>query len=165
LNPPDVPITRCIRAIVLAGFLAGTLDANAAVVNYFLNGGTDPVRVFLFIASGVFGRAAVNADRNLAWWGFIFHFIIALGWTVLYFAAYRRIKALVRNQYISGLGYGVFVWLVMNLVVVPLSNTPPLPFDLSRALVGVAILMACIGLPISLIAHRCYSRYLASPEV
>ena len=151
-------MSKCIRAIVAAGILAGTLDGLAAIINYLLVGGKEPVRIFLFIASGVFGREAVAANMDLAWWGVFFHYFIAFCWTILYFAMYPRMKVLSKNKYLSGLGYGVFVWLAMNLVVVPLSNTPPIPFSITRVLVGGAILMLCIGLPIALLAQRCYSR-------
>jgi hypothetical protein len=40
----------------------------------------------------------------------------------------------------------------MNLVVVPLSRTPPMALSPGRVALGAAILMVCVGLPIALIA-------------
>ena len=150
-------VTRSGRYVVIAGFLAVTLDALAAIMNYRIAGGTEPVKIFLFIASGVFGREAVAANINLAWCGVFFHYFIAFCWTVLYFVMYPRVRILAKNKYLSGLGYGIFVWLIMNLMVVPLSNTPAIPFTITRVFIGCGILMLCIGLPISLLAHRYYS--------
>jgi len=46
----------------------------------------------------------------------------------------------------------------MNRVVIPLSEIAQRPFNLKGALTGMAILMVAIGLPISLLTHRYYSR-------
>jgi hypothetical protein len=46
----------------------------------------------------------------------------------------------------------------MNLVVLPLSNAAALPFKTKGIIIGILILMFCIGLPISLFAHRYYSK-------
>ena len=46
------------------------------------------------------------------------------------------------------------VWLGMNLVVVPLSRTPPYSPSGFQTVLGIVILMFCVGLPISLIVSR-----------
>ncbi len=145
------------KTIALTGFLAGTLDGAAAVLQYVISGGQDPKSVFMYIASGVFGREAFSGGAAMAWWGIFFHYGIALSWTALFFFVYPRFTLLSRNRFISGLAYGVFVWLAMNLMVLPLSNVPPLRFDIARAFLGTVILMFCVGLPISLITSKYYS--------
>jgi len=45
----------------------------------------------------------------------------------------------------------------MNLMVVPPSRTPKLSVNPTNAALGCAMLMGCIGLPISLLAHRHFS--------
>jgi hypothetical protein len=154
--------TRMLPAISFTGLIAGTLDALAAIVNYLLAGGSDPSRIFMYIASGVFGRDAVNANPQLAWWGVIFHYFIAFCWTGFYFFLYPKATLLSRNVVVSGISYGLFVWLVMNLVVLPLSNVTRFPFAISRALIGAGILIICIGLPIAILARR-YSTRTDSP--
>ena len=63
-------------------------------------------------------------------------------------------RTLSKNAVATGLGYGVFVWLVMNLAVVPLTRAYQFPFSIKGAAIGMAILMVCVGLPISLVARR-----------
>jgi hypothetical protein len=62
-----------------------------------------------------------------------------------------------------GLAYGVVVWSVMNLVVLPLSNARRGPFNLSGAIIAAVILMFCIGLPIATIVGRHFSRPFSVP--
>jgi hypothetical protein len=54
-----------------------------------------------------------------------------------------------------GLLYGVFVYLFMNFVVVPLSavRRTGVP-TLSSRIVAALIIMFCVGLPIALIVRR-----------
>jgi uncharacterized membrane protein len=56
-----------------------------------------------------------------------------------------------------GVGYGLLIWAVMNLVVVPLSNVPPQPFALGNALINVAILIICMGIPLAVMANGKYA--------
>lgn len=42
----------------------------------------------------------------------------------------------------------------MNLIVLPLSNTPPLSFDAGKAATAALILIGMIGLPLSFIAGK-----------
>ena len=144
------------KAIALAWFLAGTLDGTAAAVNFMIATGGDPIRVFQFIASGVFGREAFSGGMVMALWGGFFHYVIALSWTIFFFLLYPKIPLLARNKYLTGLTYGLFVWLAMNFVVLPLSNVNRSPFDLMRAIQAILILMVCVGLPISLVVGKYY---------
>jgi hypothetical protein len=57
-----------------------------------------------------------------------------------------------------GILYGAFVWLMMNKVVLPLSQTPTLKPTLTSALIGMSIIITAIGLPLAFFANRLYSR-------
>ena len=65
-----------------------------------------------------------------------------------------QIRFLQKNVVLTGVLYGLFVWFVMNRIVLPLSNTPPLPFTVRGALISSAILIVAIGMPLSIIAKR-----------
>ena len=74
-----------------------------------------------------------------------------------YFIIYPFLPFLKKNALISGFSYGIFVWIVMNLIVLPIVF-PVLPakhldFPL---LLSIVILMLCIGLPIALITRKYY---------
>lgn len=153
---PNPSISRNpLKTIVSAWLLAGTLDGSAAAGNFMIATGGNPIRVFQFIASGAVGREAFSGGMTMALWGGFFHYVIVLGWIVFYIT-YPKIPILARNEYVTGLANGLFVWLVMNLVVLPLSNVDRAPFDFMRATQGIAILMAYVGLPISLVVGKYY---------
>jgi hypothetical protein len=147
-----------LKAIMVAGLVAGTLDGLAAALLYVIRTGKDPLNVFRFIASGVFGIEAFTGGVPMALWGIFFHFVIATGWALLFFSVYTRLALLGKNKFISGVGYGVFVWLMMNLVVVPLSKVQTLPMTLNGVLTGMVVLMLCIGLPIAFLAGRFFAK-------
>ena len=143
------------RTIILTGLLAGTLDAIAAIVV----SQASPAAVFKFIASGAFGAGkAFSGGDIMIVWGVLFHYVIALSWTVLFFFMYPALPWIRKNKYITGLLYGIFVWIIMNRVVIPLSEIPQKPFNLKGALTGMSVLMVAIGLPISILTHRYYLR-------
>ncbi|HET9054603.1 MAG TPA: hypothetical protein VFM90_10535 [Cyclobacteriaceae bacterium] len=145
-----------IKQLLLTGLLAGTLDGLAAVILYYMQTGKDPLNVFRFIASGVFGVQAFSGGVTMALWGIVFHYSIAFGWAMLFFLLARKCLLLTKNWIISGVVYGVFVWLIMNLVVVPLSHVPVKadPKEWPDILTGVSILVICIGLPVSFAARK-----------
>lgn len=148
-----------MKAIVQAGLLAGSLDMSAAVLNYLIAGGREPVRICYYIASAVFGKETAYAGGWLmASCGLLFHYLIAFTWTALFFLLYPRLALLRKNAVAVGLGYGAFVWSVMNLAVVPLSRINAFPSKISNASLQMAILMGCIGLPVVLLARRYYAR-------
>jgi hypothetical protein len=72
--------------------------------------------------------------------------------------AYPKLKFLSGNKVMVGIGYGLFVWLIMNRVVLPLSNIPPMPFVLTKAILAASILVVAIGLPLSFFANSYYSK-------
>ena len=143
------------RTIILIGLLAGTLDAVAAIVV----SQASPAAVFKYIASGAFGAGkAFSGGDIMIVWGVMFHYFIALSWTLLFFFMYPTLPWLRKNKYIAGLLYGIFVWIMMNRVVIPLSEIAQRPFNLKGALTGMSILMVAIGLPISILTHRYFLR-------
>jgi hypothetical protein len=141
------------RAVLLAALLVGTLDIVAAGIQTLLGGGT-LIRLLHYIASGALGKNAFSGGWLTATYGLFFHYLIATAFTVFFFALYPRIAALARQRLATGLLYGLFVWAVMNRVVVPLSAITPGPFNLSRAAIAAGILIVCMGLPLSFLAHR-----------
>jgi hypothetical protein len=148
------PASR-LKAIALIGLVAGTLDIIAATVMAQLN----PITILQYIASAAFGReVAFSGGLWMAFLGLLFHYLIAYSWTVLYFVIYPKFTFLSRHRILAGLAYGIVVWIIMNRVVVPLSLINQRPFDLVNAMKGMAILMLMIGLPISWLTHRYYSR-------
>jgi len=149
--------SKTYRAIFWAGLIAGTLDITAACISSWLRGGVTPLQVLRYVAGGLLGPQARQGGMGTAALGLALHFLIATTWAAIYYAASRKLTVLVRRPVLCGLLYGIPVWCVMNLVVVPLSALPRVTFTLSGVLIGGTILMVCIGLPIALVVRR-YSK-------
>ena len=112
---------------------------------------TGAERLLQGIASGVLGAAAFTGGAATAVLGLLLHYLIALIWTVVLFAAFRVVTPLRRLSVVTGIAYGVVVWLAMNLIVLPLSNVRQVPIRVGPAVTAVVILVLCIGLPMSLV--------------
>lgn len=139
---------------VVAWLVAGTLDITAAVTYYPMTTGVRVVRLLQNIASGALGPRAFDGGLGTAALGLAFHYFIALVWTVVFYAAVRRFRHLLRNLLLTGAVYGVVVWAMMNLVVLPLSRVRRGPLHPLQTIVAAAFLVICIGLPLAGIVGR-----------
>jgi hypothetical protein len=137
---------------LLAGIIVGTLDITAAMLQFFIKTGKDSFIVPKFIASGVFGSTAMKGGADTIAWGFLFHYMIAMSFTVFFFWLCSRRPALLQNRLLTGIGYGIFTWAVMRFVVVPLSFTANQPSTLSGTFIAILILVVCIGIPLAYMA-------------
>ena len=142
------------QPIFLGGLIAGTLDLTAACVYSWLRANVSPITVFQFIASGVLGRESFTGGAKTAVLGVALHFVIATVATAVFYFASRKWLFLVERPIMAGLLYGIPVYLVMNFVVLPLSQVQMRPQPISARIVNLVILMFCIGLPIALIVRR-----------
>ena len=147
-----------IGAVVTAGALAGTMDILAASLTYFIRTGKSPMDVLAYIATAVYGVEALSGNGWIYFTGLLFHYCIAYGWSFIFFVFYPKMALLRKNRIASSVSYGLLVWCAMNLIVLPMTRIQVPPFDPFRALIGAAILIVCIGLPLSVLAHRFYSR-------
>ncbi|MEP6584520.1 MAG: hypothetical protein ABJA90_09645 [Ginsengibacter sp.] len=148
------------KVILLAGLLVGTLDILSAFVDYYFTTGKNPLLVLNYVASGALGQAALTGGAGTMLLGLLFHYLFALFFTVFFFWLYSRLDFLSRNRIITGIGYGLFVWIIMNLIVVQLCKAPHASIEDMKAekvLKSAIILIVMIGLPLSFIAKR-YSR-------
>jgi hypothetical protein len=142
------------KTILLAGFVAGTLDILCAI--FFLANG-NAAGVLRFIAKGALGNAALEGGAEMILLGALFHYIIAFCFTVGYFVVFTYIPILKKQKILSGLLYGIFVWAVMQYLVLPLTHNPPGPVSFGNSWKSIVILMLAIGLPIALLIHKHYA--------
>jgi len=149
-----------ISIILLTGLLVGTLDILAACSNFMINTGKNPVIVLRYIAGGVFGKKAFSGGTEMALLGLLFHFIIAFSFTIFFFWLYPKLPVLSKSRIITALVYAIFIWIITNLVIVPLSNLPPVTFKTQNVLKAMLILFLMIGLPLSFIAYKYFSPVL-----
>jgi hypothetical protein len=148
ISPPTAAVVQrqnALLAIVVGGLIAGALDATSAFITY----GWGMPRG---IASGLLGARAFQG--GIATWilGLLLHFFITLCAAAVYWLASRKLEFLRNHFFVCGVFYGIAVFLVMNLVVLPLSAIPhPIgPFTLTGLYKGLLAHMFLVGLPISM---------------
>lgn len=143
--------------IIAAWLVAGTLDICAAFVQVYLRGGKNPLIVLNYIAGAVFGKERANTGGTpMMVAGLLFHYLAAFLFTLFFYWLYPRVKFFWKNRIVTALVYGVFVWVVMNLLVVPMTLIAKYPSDPKQAAIAAAILVGMIGLPLSLIIGSYY---------
>lgn len=138
----------------MTGLIAGSLDALAAVLFFLARGNKQPAMLFRYIASAVYGKTAFTGSAGMIAMGILFHYVIALCWVGLYFALYPLIAGLGTALTVNAILYGLLVWAIMNLVVLPLSRAARRPSSPSSILINMIILMIAIGLPCAYAARH-----------
>ena len=134
--------------ILAGGLVAGGLDLTSAFLTY-------GVRVPRVIAAGLLGLQAIHGGAAVYALGVALQFFIAVSAAAIYFAASRRLYFLTEHFIVCGLFYGIAVFLVMNLIVLPLSALHAKgPFQLAALIQGLLVHMIIIGLPISFSVRR-----------
>lgn len=142
------------RTIFTAGFVAGLLDI-AYVIVVFAFRKVTAVQILQGIAAGLIGReAAVKGGLATAALGLALHFVIAMAAAAVFYGASRKLRFLVARPMVGGLVFGLGVWLFMNLVVLPLSATPPKVFPPPNWHIVLLAHFLCVGLPIAWIVRR-----------
>ena len=140
------------RAIALTGLIVGVMDITSAVIIVLSRGSTVP-RLLQFIASGLLGQQAFEGGTPTALLGLALHFLIAFTLVAVFYAASRSVGFIRQHAVSSGIIYGLVVYAVMNLVVLPLSAAKP-RHSLAGDLIQIEIHMFVIGLPTSLLLRR-----------
>lgn len=154
MNPPaSDEKSRALPSIFWAGLLCGVLDISAAFATWASRGVT-PVDILHVIASGLIGAKSFDGGARTAGLGLALHFLIAFSAAAVFYAASKRLGILTRRPVVSGVTYGVAVYVVMQWIVIPLSNYHPAAFSLFNSTVAIVTHMVCVGLPISLTVSR-----------
>ena len=142
---------NALKNILWVGFLVGSLDGLAALL---LNYNVGPTPIFKFIASGVFGADAFKGGTEMVVAGIVFHYLIAYLFATAFYLLYPFSFSLFKNKYVVANVYGGITWLVMNMVVVPLSKIGLHDFKAIDVIKALLVLIICVGLPVALIADK-----------
>ena len=138
-----------LRPILWATVVAGTLDILCA---FAIAGSVVPV--LQTVASGPLGDAIADSPAG-APLGLLVHFAIMAVMAAAYILAAARIPLLNRHWWLTGLLYGVVLWIVMYWIVMPLRwdsyATPSEPLAIGKQLFAHCVL---VGLPIAWVAVR-----------
>jgi len=150
---------RALPTIALAGLIAGILDIISAFVIAEIKG-TGSIRMLQGIASGLLGQRSFEGGMTTAELGLAIHFLIAFTAATVFYAASRKFSSLTQHAVVSGLLYGIAVYIFMYWIVVPLVF-PNARHSISRDVTAVIIHIVLIGLPIALVVRRFSNEQLA----
>jgi hypothetical protein len=144
---------RGLPTIFWAGLLCGAIDITAAFVTWVPRGAT-PMGILQGIASGLLGSKSFEGGWPTAMLGAAIHFFIAFSAAAVFYLASRKFFFLTQRPILSGLFYGVAVYLVMYWIVMPLARFHGAPRTVLSTAIAVVTHMVCVGLPISLVVRR-----------
>jgi hypothetical protein len=147
-------VAKSFTRILWIGLVAGTLDITENIVFNAFRGIT-PWRIFQFIASGLIDGRSFQLSWASVGLGVLIHYAIALTWTAIFYIAATEFNfnVLLRRPILSGLLYGILVYVIMNFIVLLLSAVPPRPSaaTIAARINAVLALMFCIGMPVALL--------------
>ena len=169
MTDQNKPAASGTRAILTAWLIAGTLDiCGATIWSYIARiakgiSNPNPLDVLNYVGKTALGKELSTSTmfENGALMcaiGLIVHYLIAFTWTLIFFWAWPKFKLLQGDKVVVGLCYGVLVWAVMTLAIVPLRVMSWGPFITKNLFIGCGIIMLCIGLPISIVISNYYRK-------
>ncbi len=136
-----------VRQAIIAGFIGGLImEAYLLIVAH-----TNPIPAWQWIASAAIGDVALTST-SYAWLGLLVHFIVSMGWAGGY--AYLAHDRPYMNQrwLISGLVYGLVVYVFMDLVLLGARKlVPPSPVEFISALVAHCLFF---GVPVAFVTAK-----------
>lgn len=106
------------RLLIRATLIVGTLDLLSAIA-YALFDAKNPLAVPVGIASAIW-PGALKAPLPAIPLGVLLHFALMLAMVAVFVAAARKMPRLTARPVLSGTLYGLLLWAVMYLVVLPL---------------------------------------------
>jgi hypothetical protein len=135
---------RPLVAVAVGAAAAGTLHIAYAIATLGWN-------IPLAITGGLVGPQVVGTGGAGAYAvGLLLHYGFATAMAGTYYAASRRLRFLSDHWLVCGIFYGMAVYLVMHMIVLPLSALHnPGPYTASDEVVGLVEHMLTVGLPIA----------------
>ena len=145
-----------LRLSVIGGLICGTADV--IIFHWFVQnvlGGVPLITLYQYIASGALGESAFAGGIPTALLGVLFHFVFSIVIAGVFILGVDRIPLLRRYIIPGSLLYGFGVFIVMNMIVTPLSATPPLPTPTtSELIVTIIVHILVAGLLLGIVVRR-----------
>ena len=149
--------SEAFRAILTAGLVVGVLDISSAFVIWWQRG-VGARRGLQGIAAGLVGAKSFDGGLVTASLGLGLHFFVAFVVVSIFYLASRKIEFLRIHPVVSGVLYGIGVYIVMYWFVLPMAF-PTFRHRMGNELLAIAIHISLIGLPCALIVRR-YSQQM-----
>lgn len=146
--------SSALRAIITAWLVVGILDISSAIVIWLVRG-VGVKRGLQGITSALIGNQSFEGGFATAAFGFAIHFFIAFVVVTFFYLISRKFPAVTKYAFISGIIYGIVVYLVMYWMVLP-NVFPTFRHRLGNDALAICIHICLIGLPTALIVRRHY---------
>ncbi|HEV2680563.1 MAG TPA: hypothetical protein VGV14_08685 [Rhodanobacter sp.] len=141
-------LNRPVYLVVRATVVAGALDILSAAT-YAVVAGRNPFAVPIGIASAIWSGAQ-KAGITAVLVGLLLHFAIMFVMASVFVAAAQRMRWITMRPVSAGALYGLLLWAVMNLVVLPLRWPSLFPHFTSQSLVEQLFShIVLVGLPMA----------------
>ncbi|HEU0207661.1 MAG TPA: hypothetical protein VFQ78_01650 [Candidatus Udaeobacter sp.] len=144
--------STAVRTIATTWLVVGSLDILSAIV-IWLSRGVALIHGFQGIASGLLGAKSYQGGLATAALGLAIHFCIALVVVTSFYLASRKLRFLTKRPFVSGVAYGIGVYLVMYWIVLPAAFST-FRHRLANEFIELAIHICLIGLPTAFIVRR-----------
>jgi hypothetical protein len=145
-----------LRLSVIGGLISGFLHLvvqQGIVFGLILK--TPIISSLQFAASGIMGEAAFAGGLATALFGLVLDFIMITIMAGVFIFSVDRIPLLRRHVILGSILYGFGVFIVMNLIVLPLSAAPALPAPPLWLLIELVLQhILLIGLPLGILVRR-----------
>jgi hypothetical protein len=143
-----------LGTIVTATAVAGTLDILAAII-LGATAGTGPAAVLRSVAAGPLGDGAFSGGIGMSLAGLVIHFAIMAVIVTVFVLAAQKMPMLTRQPWLWGPVYGLAVWAMMYLIILPARWPSGFPqTDPIQIAWAIAFHTLLVGLPIALITGR-----------
>jgi hypothetical protein len=144
-----------LRSIVFGGMIIFIIQLIHSWIVTTLIQKTPFILVWQYIASGALGMVAFEGGIGTTLLGLFFHLIISLVIAGVFILSADRIPLLRRYAIAGSFLYGFGVFIVMNMIVTPLSAAPPLPVPTLPWLIEAIIEhILAIGLTLGILVRR-----------
>jgi uncharacterized membrane protein YagU involved in acid resistance len=144
------------RLSAITGLIIGTADL--ILYNWLVTsvlGGVPIISLYQYIASGALGESAFAGGIATAFIGVLSHFLISIVIAGVFIVGVDRIPFLRRYIIPGSLLYGFGVFIVMNLIITPLSAAPTLPAPTTPELILIILdHLLFYGLLLGIIVRR-----------
>lgn len=151
-----------LRQAFLAGIVAGILIETYLVLTLVVPTHGNVLQTWQWIASAAIGDAAFSSI-SYAWLGLLVHFVISIAWAGGYAYLAQQQPFMNYRWAISGLVYGLIVYIFMDILLLGARKfIPPVtPLALLNALIAHCVFF---GLPVAFVVSRLNARAMRSPS-
>ena len=154
--PSSTTNNSLLRLTLIGGLISGFLHLviqQGIVFGLILK--TPIMSALQYVASGIMGDAAFAGGIATALFGLVLDFIMITIMAGVFVFSVDRIPLLRRNVIVGSILYGFGVFIVMNLIVLPLSAAPALPAPPVWLLIELVLQhILLIGLPLGILVQR-----------